>query len=196
LRERRSVTTVTPFANRQLGDPARVDHLPELGRGAVDCRRGGRDRHFVGDGADLQGRIHREQVRDVELDVVADELAEAREADRDPVGAGVQKRRPITALIVRRRRRDDAGRDVEHLDGGAGNGGAARVDDAALNRAARILRRCAGGDEHDRRERTENDEEGGGTRPARHAVTAQLIEHFACSFLKGAGKPRVVQRLL
>ena len=47
------------FANRQLGDPARVDDLTELGGGAVDGRRAGRHRDLVGERADLQASRRR-----------------------------------------------------------------------------------------------------------------------------------------
>ncbi len=75
----------------------------------------------------------------MDLDVVADELAEPVQGDGDAIVAGYEKRDAIAAGLIRGGGCDDAGGDVENFDGGAGHRAAARVDDASLDRAARFL---------------------------------------------------------
>jgi hypothetical protein len=83
----------------------------------------------------------------MDFDRVADELAEPFQHYGDPIVAGDEEGNAIAAFGIGRRRRDDAGGNVEDLDGGAGDSAAARIDDAALDRAAGFLRRGAGADE-------------------------------------------------
>ncbi len=138
------------FADRQLGDPAGVDDLPEAGRRGIDHGGGGADGHLVGDPSWLQRGVHVQHLGDVQVDVLADELAETVERDGDAIGSGVEERHTEVALLVRGRRRADAGCDVGDFHGRTRHDRSARIGHSALQRATRLLRpgqRGPGGDQ-------------------------------------------------
>ena len=150
LRDRRSVVFCTPgrenheldrraLTDRQLRDTARIDDLAEAGRRRVDGRGGGGHRDLIGELTRLEGGVDVEDFSDVQVDVLADVLAEAGQRDGDAIGPGVEERHAVVAFLVRSRRRRHAGVDVRDFDCRPGDNAAGGIRHAALKGAARLL---------------------------------------------------------
>ena len=138
-RQQRDGGEVAPVAGREVGQVARGDRAPHLGRRQVDERRLAGDRHRLLDGANLHHDVEVERPPDADRELGPLEGAEAGKLRGDREGARKQLAHEVAAVSGRDHLAERAVVLVRDQEGHPRQGGPLLIHDAAAQLRAALL---------------------------------------------------------